>query len=267
MLGVNFLTPAWRRRHLLSDLVRRDIAGRYRGSAMGVLWSLITPILMLAIYTFVFSVVFNARWGGADADRVTFAIYLYAGLIVHGLVAECLIRAPISVVNNVNFVKRVRFPLDLLAWVIVSTSLFHALIGLVVLMIFFVSTQGHLPVTAPLIVLVWLPLIFGMLGLSWFLAALGVFLRDIGQITGTFSTMLLFLSPIFYPVQALPEPYRIILYVNPLTFIVEQSRHVLIDGSTPDWQGLGIAWLVGMACALAGYIWFQRLRHGFADVL
>ncbi|AFL74596.1 ABC transporter permease [Thiocystis violascens] len=263
----DFLGSAWRQRTLLSDLVRRDIMGRYRGSAMGLLWSLITPMLMLAIYTFVFSVVFKARWGGTDDSRVFFAINLFAGMIVHGLLAECLNRAPVLVLQNVNYVKRVVFPLELLCWVSLGSALFHALIGLVVLMAFFLLSNGYVPLTAPLVVLVWLPLLLLTLGLSWLLASLGVFLRDISQIMGSVTTILLFLSPVFYPATALPESFRALLYLNPLTFFIEQTRFVMIAGTPPNWWQLAFALGLSLLVAMLGFAWFEKSRRGFADVL
>lgn len=264
---LDFVSPAWRQRTLLRDLVRRDIAGRYRGSAAGVVWSLLTPMLMLAIYTFVFSVVFQARWGGAEESKVTFAINLFAGLIVHGLLAECLNRAPLLVLQNVNYVKRVVFPLDLLCWMSLGSALFHALISLAVLVVFFALANGHVHPTTPLVVLVWVPLLLLTLGVSWFLAALGVYLRDIAQLTGSITTILLFLSPVFYPATALPEGFRAVLYLNPLTWVIEQTRRVLIAGLPPSWSQLAVATLMGALAAMLGYAWFQKARRGFADVL
>ncbi|MBV5311450.1 MAG: ABC transporter permease [Chromatium okenii] len=252
---------------LLSDLVRRDIASRYRGSAFGVLWSLLTPMLMLAIYTFVFSVIFKARWDSADASRIYFATNLFAGMIVHGLLAECLQRAPLLILQNVNYVKRVVFPLELLCWVSLGSALFHALISLIVLLLFFLISNGYLPLTAPLVLLIWLPLALLTLGLSWLLASLGVFLRDISQIMGSVTTILMFLSPVFYPATALPESFRTLLYLNPLTFFIEQTRNVLIIGIAPNWSQWLLALALGMMIAMAGFAWFQKSRRGFADVL
>lgn len=262
-----FLTAAWRQRGLLRDLVVRDIAGRYRGSAMGVLWSLLTPLVMLAVYTFVFSVVFQARWGGAEAGRATFAVNLFAGMIVHGLLSECLTRAPTLIVSNANYVKRVVFPLELLPWMSLGSALFHALVSLGVLLAFILLLTGGLPWTAPLVLLVWLPLLLLALGLSWLLASLGVFLRDIAQVMGSLTTVLLFLSPVFYPASALPESFRVWLYLNPLTFFIEQTRRVVIAGAAPDWPGLALALVAGMLAAMLGFAWFQKSRRGFADVL
>jgi lipopolysaccharide transport system permease protein len=246
--------------------VRRDIAGRYRGSAMGIVWSLVTPILMLAIYTFVFSVVFKARWG-VENDRVAFAINLFAGMIVHGLVAECLNRAPLLILQNVNYVKRVVFPLDLLCWMSLGSALFHALISLFVLAAFILLSNGYLHPTSLLVLPVWLPLLLMTLGISWFLAALGVYLRDISQLTGSLTTILLFLSPVFYPAASLPEPYRTVIYLNPLTFAIEQTRLVIIAGSAPDWSKLGLATVLATVVAILGYAWFEKARRGFADVV
>lgn len=265
--SVSFLVPVWQQKSLLSELISRDVSGRYRGSAFGVVWSLITPILMLAIYTFVFSVIFRSRWGGADESQTTFAINLFAGMIVHGFVAECINRAPGLILSNVNYVKRVVFPLELLAVVSLGSALFHAAIGLVVLMVFSAVIGAGIPLTVGYVVVVWLPLVLGVLGMSWFLSSLGVYLRDIGQITGLLTTILMFLSPVFYPATALPEPYRTVLYLNPLTFIIEQTRNVLILGGGPSWGGISMAFIIGWCMAWSGYAWFQKSRKGFADVL
>jgi lipopolysaccharide transport system permease protein len=264
---LNFIAPAWRQRSLLYGLIRRDIAGRYRGSAMGLLWSLLTPMLLLGIYTFVFSVVFQARWGGQEADKIAFATNLFAGMIVHGFVAECISRAPLLILQNVNYVKRVIFPLELLPWMLLGSALFHALLSLVVLLGFILLARGQLPITVVLLPLVWLPLLLGTLGVTWILASLGVFLRDISQLTGTAITVLLFLSPIFYPASALPQPYRTILYLNPLTSVIEQTRVILIAGELPSVLYIVAASLAGAGVAVLGFVWFQRSRRAFADVL
>lgn len=263
-----YLAAGWRQRSLLLELVVRDVSGRYRGSAMGMLWSLLTPVLMLAIYTFVFSVVFKSRWGeDQSAGKMVFALNLFAGMLVHGLVAECLNRAPGLIIGNVSYVKKVVFPLGILPWVGLGSALFHALIGLMVLLVFEFAIYGGLPLTAPLVLLVWLPLLVGMLGVMWLLAALGVYLRDIAQLTGILTTILMFLSPVFYPATALPEPYRTVLYLNPLTFLIEQTRAVLLDGVAPDWLGLVMAMIVASVVAMLGYNGFKKMRRGFADVI
>lgn len=263
-----FVACAWRQRRLLGDLVRRDVHGRYKGSMVGVFWSLVTPILMLIIYTFFFSVIFKARWNSADDNHLLFAVNLFAGMIVHALFSECVNRAPLLILDNVNFVKRVVFPLELLPWVGLGTAAFHGLISLAVLLLFaFFVNGGSLPWTVVLIPLVLCPLLMLTLGLGWLLASLGVYLRDIAQTTTMLTTVLMFLSPVFYPVHALPEAYRPLIYANPLTVIIEQLRGVLIQGVSPDWIALGILTVACWSIAVLGHAWFQKTRKGFADVI
>lgn len=245
--------------------------GRYRGSVFGLAWSFFNPILMLAVYTFVFSVVFNARWGeGASAmkeSRTDFAIVLFVGMIVHTLFSEVLNRAPSLILNSQNLVKRVVFPLEILPVVALGAALFHGLISLVVLLFAFLLINGYLQWTAIFAPLVLMPLIVLSLGLAWMLASLGVFLRDVGQTVGIITTVLMFLAPVFYPISALPVGLRPWLMANPLTFIIEQSREVLVWGHLPDWIGLLQYTTVALIVAWAGYAWFQKTRKGFADVI
>lgn len=261
----------WINRELILTMIKREIVGRYRGSMMGLLWSLLTPLLMLLVYTFVFSVVLKARWSGIGAgtqeSRAEFAILLFVGLIVHGLFAEVVNRAPSLILGNVNFVKRVVFPLEVLPIVTAGVALFHAAISLAVLLGAVFVISGSIPWTAVLLPLVLFPLLMLTLGVAWWLASLGVFLRDVGQVVGLLTTVLLFLSPVFFPITSVPEFFRPWMQANPLTFAIEQSRAVLIFGEAPDWQ----AWLLNTVAAgvvgWAGYAWFQKTRKGFADVL
>lgn len=249
-------------------MTKREVVGRYKGSFLGILWSFLNPLLMLIIYTFVFSVVFKSRWGiNTDETKSQFAIVLFVGMIVHGLFAEVINRAPTLITSNVNFVKKVVFPLEILPSVTLTAALFHSLVSLAVLMTAFLLFNGYLNWTAILIPFVIFPLIILTLGFAWMLASLGVFLRDLGQTTGMVTMAMLFFSPIFYPVTALPVELRPWLMINPLTFIIEQARAVLIWGDLPDWGGLGIYYLVSLGVAWAGYTLFQKMRKGFADVL
>ena len=255
-------------RQLIFQMIRRDVLGRYKGSIMGLLWSFLNPIFMLAVYTFVFSVVFKARWGIEGNDsKSQFAIILFVGMIVHSLFAEVLNRAPTLILSNVNYVKKVIFPLEILPVITMGASLFHSMISLAVLMIAFIMFNHFLHWTAIFIPLVFLPLVIFTLGCAWILASLGVFLRDVGQTIGIIMTIMMFLSPVFFPVSSLPEAYRPLILANPLTFIIEQSREVLIWGHVPNWTGLGIYMVAATLVAWSGFAWFQRTRKGFADVL
>lgn len=258
----------WRNRQLIWQMTRREVAGRYRGSLLGLAWSFLNPLLMLVVYTFVFSVVFNARWDvGGNESTADFAILLFAGMIVFGLFAESVNRAPGLIISNVNYVKKVVFPLEILPWVSLGAVLFHSLVSVVVLLLMQIVVKLSLPWTSMFFPLILLPLVFATMGVTWFLAALGVYLRDVGQITSVFTTVLMFLSAVFYPVSALPENYQVWLRLNPLVFIITESRKVLIFGSLPDWPSLGIALLAGLGMAAAGFWWFQKTRKGFADVI
>lgn len=261
-------TSLWRNRHLIWQMTRREITARYRGSIIGLAWSFINPILMLTVYTFVFSVVFKARWQtSGNESRADFAILLFAGLIVFGLFSEVVNQAPKQIISNPSYVKKVVFPLEILSWVSLGSVLFQGLVSLTVLLLAQLIINRSLPWTIVLFPLVLLPLIFTSLGTAWFLAALGVYIRDIGQITTVLTTVLMFLSAIFYPLSALPEGYQTWLRLNPLVSIIAESRNVLIFGRLPDWSWLGFAILMGLLIAFAGFWWFQKTRKGFADVL
>lgn len=268
-ISINSLLASLRRnRQLIVQMTRREVVGRYKGSAMGILWSFFNPVLMLVMYTFVFSVVFKARWGAAGEETKTqFALVLFVGLIVYNLFAEALNRAPGLILGNVSYVKKIVFPLEILPVVAMGAALFHALISMLVLVVAFVLINSYLQWTVVFLPLVLFPLIVLALGMAWGLASLGVFLRDVAQTIGMVMTVLLFASPVFYPLTALPVYIRPWLMLNPLTFIIEQARAVLIFGRTPDWLGLAIYSLVSVIIAWVGYAWFQKTRKGFANVL
>jgi lipopolysaccharide transport system permease protein len=257
----------WRNRHLIVQLTKRDVLGRYRGSMMGLAWSFFNPLIMLTVYTFVFSVVFKARWSVAGEDKVNFAIILFVGLIAYGLFADCINRAPGLILSNSNYVKKVVFPLEILPSVALGSALFHASVSFVVLLIAQLLINQRLPWTVVLFPIVLLPLLLTTLGFAWILSALGVYVRDMGQITIIFTTVLMFLSPLFYPLSALPKQYQVWLAFNPLTFIIEQGRNVLIFGKTPDWMLWALALAGSLLVCAAGFWWFQKTRKGFADVL
>ncbi len=259
----------WRNRQLIRQMTKREVIGRYKGSVMGLAWSFFNPIFMLMVYTFVFSEVFKSRWGNiGDSDSKTqFAVVLFVGMITLSLFSEAVNRAPRVILSNVNYVKKVIFPLEILPVVAMGASLFHSFISLFVLAVALVIFNGYLHWTAVFLPLVILPLVILTLGISWVLASLGVFIHDVGQTVGMLTGVLMFISPVFYPISAVPESFRVYLMANPLTFIIEQAREVLIWGHLPDWAGLGIYTLVASIVAWLGFAWFQKTRKGFADVL
>ena len=258
----------WKNRNLINQMVKRDVIGRYKGSMVGLGWSFFNPILMLTIYTFVFSFVFKARWGVDPGEgKGEFAIVLFVGLIIHSLFAEVINRAPGVIPANVNYVKKVIFPLDVLPVVAMGSALFHALVSVSVLLLAVVLLKGGINWTVILFPFVIMPFIVITLGFAWMLASIGVYVRDVSQAIGMITTMMLFLSPVFYPISAIPEKYQIFLYLNPLTYIIEQSREVLIFGHIPNLSGLLLYTGISIFTAWIGFWWFQGMRKGFADVL
>ena len=261
------IASLWRNRELVVALTRREVASRYRGSALGLIWSFVHPVCMLVIYTFVFSVVFKARWNAGSDSKTEFALVLFAGLIVFNLFSECITRAPGIILANTNYVKKVVFPLEILPWVALGTALFQALMSLSVWLLFYVVIYGVPHATLCLLPFMLFPILFIIMGLSWMLASLGVYLRDVGQVVGIATTVLMFLSPIFYPVSSLPANYRHFLLFNPLTPAIEGVRDVLFWGNLPSMGMYGLYLTVSVVFSWLGFVWFQKSRKGFADVL
>ena len=255
---------------LIRQLAARDVALRYRQSWLGAGWLLITPMLMLAVYTLIFRHVLNLKWPGSDGGTgsdLAFAANLFSGLLVFNFFADCLNRAPRLVIDQPHLVKKVVFPLHILAW----TNLLQALVALLVSLSLLVLARwvdGGVPSLALLALpLVWAPLALLILGLGWLLSALGTYIRDVGQVVGLLTGVLLFLSPIFFPVSALPRGWQAWLSLNPLATVIEQTRLVIMHGAWPNWSAL--AWLMAacLAVAVIGALFFQRVRSGFADVV
>ena len=266
--GLSFISSLLRHRQLLWRLSERDVIGRYRGSVLGWGWSLLTPLLMLAVYTFVFSTVFKARWGDLEeAGSMGFAINLFAGLITFNLFAECATQAPTLIISNANYVTKLIFPLEVLGAASVITALFHACTSTVVLVVFELIAVQSVPFTIIFLPLVWLPYLLGCLSLSWLLSSLGVFLRDLGQLIGVAVSMLMFMSAVFYPLSALPPTMKRLLVLNPLVVVVEQSRLVLVQGDLPSASYVVIGSLIMLGFCEISYRLFCKARRGFADVL
>ena len=258
----------WRHRELWLRLTEREVVGRYRGSILGNAWMFITPLAMLGVYTFIFSQVFKARWGDLEqAGPLGFAINLFAGLIVFNIFSECAIRAPSLIVNNPNYVKKVVFPLEISSCVSVGSACFHAFTSLSILLAFELIAFQFIPTTILWLPLVWLPLILGCLACSWILSAAGVFLRDVSQVIAVGINMLMFLSPIFFPLSALPERWQPLLRANPLAQVIEQTRKVAVQGVNPDFGYLIAGTLMTLlSCELCFRI-FGKSKGAFADVL
>ncbi|PPD39425.1 MAG: ABC transporter permease [Methylobacter sp.] len=257
----------WRNRGLIKALVVREVTGRYKGTFLGMLWSFFTPFFMLLVYTFFLSVVLKARWPGGSSSKAEFALVLFVGLMTFNLFAECINRAPSLVLGNINYVKKVVFPLEILPMVALGSATFHMLVSFTVWLLFHLVLFGIPPATIVLFPLALLPLVLLTLGFSWFLVSLGVYMRDITQVIGVMTSALMFLSPIFYPIESLPASYRPLMQFSPLTLVVEWARDVMIWGKGMDWLAWSVYMLVSLLVAWLGFAWFQKTRKGFADVL
>lgn len=258
----------YQNRDLLLQLLKRQIQSRYRGSHMGFIWAFIHPILMLLVYMFVFGLVMRVRWGIEGQGNIDFGLILFAGLLMHSLLGEVFNSSVSLITSNSQYVKKVVFPLPILTLVTVANALFHAFIGLGILLLIMLLTGGQFHWTVFLAPLVILPFVIFLTGMSWFLCALGVYFRDLNQFMGVLVTVLLFLGPIVYPFESVPDvikPY--VLWLNPLSVIVQQLRAVLLFGQMPDWQMLGIYSALAVAIFVFGQWFFNKTREGFADVI
>ncbi len=269
-----YLQPAhiprtlWRHRELLLQLIRRGVAERYRGSALGLAWSIMLPLIMLAVYTFVFSVVFQARWGGqVSVSKTEFALTLFCGLLLFNVFSESIGAATHVVVSNVSYVKKVVFPLEVLPVVSLGAALVNGALNLLVLLLALLVFEQRLPLSLLYLPLTVLPLVLLCLGLGWFLASIGVYLRDTSQVVAVVLQMLIFLTPVFYSIEQVPEALRAVMRLNPLTVIVENARRTVMHGHPPEWGWLAGATLLGLVAMQLGYVWFMKTKRGFADVL
>ena len=265
---VRIVAHLWKYRDLIRQLTWREVVGRYKGSFIGLGWSFIQPLIMLFVYTFVFSVIFKARWGvESDEGKAAFALALFMGLITFSIFSEVANSAPSLVLGNANYVKKVVFPLEILPFVRLLSALINAVFSLGVLFVGILIFNHFIHWTALLLPLIWLPMVMFTLGCGYFLASLGVFVRDMGAVIGVLTTMLFFLTPIFYPISAVPEPFRIFCRVNPIAIFVEDARRVVLWGLFPDWPWFFFGMVLSVAVLIIGFVWFMKSKKAFADVI
>ena len=254
-------------RNLLLEFTKREIAIRYKGSYLGIIWSFLNPLFMLAVYTFVFGYIFKARWNLQSDSKLTFAFVLFSGLIPFNIFAEVFTRAPGLVINNANYVKKVVFPLEILPVAVLGSALFHALISVFILVLGVWLMLGTLHWTVIFLPLVLLPILFLSLGVGWFLASLGTFIRDISQLVNILVSAIMFLTPIFYPLSSVPKVFLQIYMLNPITPVVDNMRQIVIWGQMPDWTSLVLGILISLGIGFGGLIWFRKTKKAFADVM
>jgi lipopolysaccharide transport system permease protein len=260
----------WRHRQLIGQLVKRNLLVKYRGSVLGVLWSLLLPLIMLAVYTFAFGFVLGTRSGDAgDDSKVRFALMLFCGLLLFNIFAETASACAAIVVAHANYVKKVVFPLEILPVVALGSALVQGLISAVVLLAGILLFEQRVPPTVGYFPLIFIPLLLLCLGLGWFLASIGVYLRDVGQVIAVVIQILIFMTPIFYTINVLKDHpgWQFAMRLNPLTIIVENARLTVLRDRPPEWLWLGIVTAVSVVLMQLGYAWFMKTKRGFADVL
>jgi lipopolysaccharide transport system permease protein len=258
------------RRHgwLIQQFTVRNVQSRYRGSYLGVFLSLLRPLAMLALFTIVFGFIFQSSLGpGTQSSRLEFVLALFCGLVFFDCFAESLSAAPMLVLSNPNYVTKVVFPLEILPVAAVGAALAQLLISMVPLLIAVLVIHGSIPLTALYLPLVLLPLLFLSLGLAWFFASLGVFVRDINALIPVLLQIILYASAIFYPLSKVPPTVLPFLMLNPLVVVIDQARNALLWGRPPDWSQYALVFVGNLAVLLAGYAFFMRTKRAFADVM
>jgi lipopolysaccharide transport system permease protein len=265
---LDLLRALWRNRNLIFQFTRREVESRYRGSFLGLFWSFVNPLTTLLIYTFAFGVVLHSRWPQARTDSLgEFAVVLLCGIAVFNVFSESANRATTTIITVPNYVKKVVFPLEVLPVSVVGAALFHFVVTLAIVIVTDLFVFGLPPWTLALVPLVALPLIFLSLGMAWFLASLGVFVRDISYTVNLIVQVLFFLSPILYPLESIPEPFRSIIQINPMTPLVQYFRDVIFASGTLN-IGSYVVWLLVSAVIMQlGYAWFMKTKKAFADVI
>lgn len=258
---------AWHYRQLVVRLTAREIEARFRGSLLGKVWAGLVPLFMLGLYTFVFGVLLKLRWPGLEGSTLQVALLYFSGLILFDFVLECLIRAPALLTEQVAYVKKVLFPLEILAWVVVGGALFRVLVGSAILLVFYLMIDGLPPLSALAAPVLVFPLALVAVAFTWLLSAVGVFVRDFRHAVLVIAPVTMFLTPIFFPLSTVAEPLRGFLYLNPLTFIIESVRATLFLGEWPNWPALALYTAIAWTLAWAGHSWFLFVRGEFADVV
>lgn len=253
--------------HLVISMAQRDVLGRYRGSTLGVIWSFMNPLILLLIYAFVFGIVFQNKWGVSTNVNGEFVANLFLGLMIYTAFSEILNRSPLLIINNTNYVKKIVFPLDVLPWSVLASSLFHLIVSLCLLFLFSLASGVELHWAGLLLPVLFLPFILVLMGFSWFFASLGVFIRDIDQVISLVTTAAMFLAPVFFPLSAVPLAYRPFFFINPLTWEIEAIRNLLFHGKLPSVLSATVYSMAALVVFFLGYSVFTRLRRGFADVL
>lgn len=253
--------------YLLKKLTQQEIEAKYKGSVLGILWSIFVPLLMLVIYTFVFSEIFSAKWSVDTTNKFEFAMILFCGLASFNMISEVMNRSTNLIIGNTNYVKKVIFPLELLPISVVFAAVFNCIISYLVLIVANAVLNSTISRTVLQSIPAIIPLIVLALGITYTLSALAVYLKDLASVIGIILMLLMYSSPVFFSLEAVPSKFQIICVMNPMTYIIENMRNVILYGENLNISFYIISLTVSMVTLLIGYIIFNRAKEGFADVL
>ena len=254
-------------KYLISQLVKKSIKKRYQGSVFGMLWTWIVPILMLTVYTFVFSVVFQARWGENEIDKFQFALMMFCGLSVFNIISDVMSRATVLIASNSNYVKKVIFPLELLPFVETCTALFFCIINLIILVLARLVLYSKISPFVPLVILAIVPVFLFAFGMGLLLSSISVYLKDIGSIISVIIMILMYMSPVFFSLSSVPEDFQIVCTVNPITYMIENMRNILLYDRPLDICYYALSLVAASIVYVIGYTVFKKAKGGFADVV
>lgn len=252
---------------LFRRLLTRDIQSSVRGSVLGTAWIVVIPLVLVAIYTFVFGVVLNSVWASETRSKLEVPLIYFTGLMIFSFFMEVITRAPEYIRQNKTYVTKMIFPIEILDWVLVGTAAFKLVISFSLLVVFMVLLTGRIPAGILLVPLLILPFILLIVGLAWIISALGTFVRDFNHAVAALGPVFMFISPIFYSVEQVPEDFRFIYLINPLTFVLENMRGLLFFDGSISWAAYAVYWLVAALVFVGGFFFFERARPGFADVI
>lgn len=258
----------YKNRDLFVQSLTREIVQKYRGSYLGILWNFILPLVMLTVYSFIFGVIFKARWDQQVTDsKAEFALILFVGITLYNVFSETVGASPTLIITNVNYVKKVIYPLEILSMTSIGNSLVQLLFNLVIILLGKAIIIRHFDFMILFFPLVLLPLLLLVLGISWILSGIGVFIRDMRQAATIIILIFGYITPVFYPISSVPESFRWVMYLNPMTAIVNNARRVLIYGEFPDWLSLLITFFISYLIMLIGLMFFRKVKSNFSDAI
>jgi len=259
----------WHHRDLIQAILRREVAERFKGSAAGWVWAVVAPLLAIAVYTVAFSgrLALPSQYIVTEDKNLSYALFILSGIVVFNFWSEMAFRAPMLLHEYTHFIKQTIFPSDMLAIISTLRATLYTLISIVVLLIFQFSVLHSLPWTILLLPFIFIPFMAFLVGMSWFLCAIGAFTRDAGYLMINIVPLFMFATPVFYHQSMFASPWDLVIYINALTGYVEVMRDIMLVGKLPSWQVYIWTMLTSVFTFYFGYWFFDRYRNVIVDVI